>query len=60
MARWAGWRGQAGGLWLRVWGWALNDPLLTLRGEFDLLHARWESRGIINGRNRRPQLLKVS
>ncbi|MEO8751719.1 MAG: hypothetical protein ABI624_03480 [Casimicrobiaceae bacterium] len=59
MGPWNHWRGEVSGLWLRTWGRLLNDPLLTLRGEFDLLHSRWESRGIMSGRHRRPALLKA-
>jgi hypothetical protein len=54
------WRWQAGGLWLKAMGRILNDPILVMRGEFDLLHARWESRGIMGGRRRRPTLWQVA
>lgn len=60
MRRMNHWRGQARGLCLKALGRVLNDPILVMRGEFDLLHARWESRGITGGRRHRPTLSQVA
>ncbi|MEO8134076.1 MAG: hypothetical protein ABI831_08880 [Betaproteobacteria bacterium] len=46
--------GHIGGLWRQALGWVLGDPLLSLRGEIDFLHARWESRGITSRPQQRP------